>query len=275
MTLDGAELDACWVFGFGDAVAEEYQAGAGGQCERHGVEGGVGQETDGNVSIEDRGYVTVLDEERRDVAAVDEFELAILFVVEGYEGNVLPAVDAGAEEGVDGSDGVEEGDVTSGLGVHHALDDGGEQGSGHTFAGDIGDDGYEAIIDGDDVVEVAADFGAGDGLGHDFCVREGRKITGDDALLDGGSDLHLVADEVGGTLGLDQASIFDEVGCFSRDGVEDVAADAVESAGLEAAVEIEEAEEAVGVVAAQGNGDDAAEVMGDDALAADEAGHRR
>ncbi len=51
--------------------------------------------------------------------------------------------------------------------------------------------------------------------------------------------------------------------------MEDIAADAVESAGVETAVEIEEAEEAVGVAAAEGNGDYAAEFVGDDAFAAD------
>jgi hypothetical protein len=270
VTLDGAELNAIWVFGFGYAIAQEHEAGVEGQDERDGVKGGVADEADGYVTIEDRGDGTVFeDEEGRDVAAVDEFELAALFVVECHEGDVLLAGDAGTEERVDVGDGVDEGDLTPGLGVHHALDDGGEQGSGHTFAGDIGDDGDEAVFYRDDVVEVAAYLGAGDGLGHDFGVGIGGEVAGDDAPLNGGGDLHLVADEVCGALGLDQAGIFDEVSCLSRDGVEDVAADAVEGAGAEAAVEIEEAEEAVRVAAAQGYGDDAAELVGDDALPAE------
>ena len=88
-------------------------------------------------------------------------------------------------------------------------------------------------------------------------------------MLDVGGDLHLVAEEVGGAFGLDHAGIFEEVGGFSRDEVEDVAADAIEGAGAEAAVEIEEAEKPLGVAAAEGDGDDAAELVGDDALARD------
>src|SRR6202041_791612 len=65
------------------------------------------------------------------------------------------------------------------------------------------------------------------------------------------------------------AGIFDEVGRLGCDSMEDVAADSIESAGAEAGVEIEEAEETVGVSAAQGDCDDAAELVGDDALTAD------
>ena len=142
-----------------------------------------------------------------------------------------------------------------------------EQGGGHAFAGDVGHDGDEAVGHGYDVVEVAAYAGAGDGLCHEAGVGEGGEVAGDDALLDGGGDGEFVAHEVGGALGLNHAGMFDEVGGFRRDGVQDIAADAVEGAGAEAAVEIEEAEEAVGVSAAERDGDDAHEIVEDHALA--------
>jgi hypothetical protein len=145
------------------------------------------------------------------VAAVNELNLAALLIVKSYEGDVFLAIDAGAEKRVDGSDRVDKEDVAAGLGVHHALDDGGEGSSRHAFAGDVGDDSDEAVFDGDDIVEVAADLGARDGFGHDLSVGEAREVAGDDALLNRSSDLHLVAEEVGGALGLNQAGIFDEV----------------------------------------------------------------
>jgi hypothetical protein len=51
--------------------------------------------------------------------------------------------------------------------------------------------------------------------------------------------------------------------------VEDVAADTVEGAAAETAVEIEKAEEAIGVASAEWDGDDAAKLVGDYAFATD------
>ena len=43
------------------------------------------------------------------------------------EGDVLLAGDTGAEEGVDGGEGIGEGGAALDLGVHHSLNDGGEK----------------------------------------------------------------------------------------------------------------------------------------------------
>jgi hypothetical protein len=88
-------------------------------------------------------------------------------------------------------------------------------------------------------------------------------------LLNVGCDLHLVAEEVGGAFGLNHASVFEKVRGFRRDEVKDVAADAVEGAGAETAVEVEEAQETFGVATAKWDSDDAAELVGDNALSRD------
>ena len=62
------------------------------------------------------------------MAAVDKSDGAVWFVVDRYDGDVFAAGDAGAEERVYGVECVDERGAAAELGVHHALDDGGEQG---------------------------------------------------------------------------------------------------------------------------------------------------
>src|ERR1700735_5804316 len=63
--------------------------------------------------------------------------------------------------------------------------------------------------------------------------------------------------------------MFDKRGCLGRDGEEDLAANAVESACSKVTIEVEKAQKATGVAATQRNGDDAAQLVGDYALATD------
>src|SRR5206468_3090574 len=80
---------------------------------------------------------------------------------------------------------------------------------------------------------------------------------------------HLVSEEVCGAFRLDHAGVFDEVRGFRGDGVENVTTDAVERAGAEPAIQIKETEKAVRVAPPERNGDNAAELMSNDALAAE------
>src|SRR5580698_6018364 len=133
------------------------------------VEGSVGQEAHGDVAVEDGfDFSVFVDQEGLNVAAVDQVDAAIWFVMDGYDGDVFTPGDAGEEERVYGVECVDEGGAAFDLGVHHALDDGSEQSCGHSFAGDVGYDGDEAVVffHGNDVVDVAAYLGAGNGPGH-------------------------------------------------------------------------------------------------------------
>jgi len=98
-----SEFDAVTVLGFGDAIAEQDEAGAWRHVGGDVVEGGVGQEANGDIAIEDRLDCAVFtDEEWLDVAAVYEGDGSVGLVVDRCHGNVLAAGDAGAEERVDG-----------------------------------------------------------------------------------------------------------------------------------------------------------------------------
>jgi hypothetical protein len=83
--LNGAELHTRRVFGFGDTIAQEHKTCVEWQSKGDGVESGVLEDADGDVAAENRSDRAVFQyEERRDVATVDQFDLAILFVMDGY-----------------------------------------------------------------------------------------------------------------------------------------------------------------------------------------------
>ncbi len=99
------------------------------------------------------------------------------------------------------------------------------------------------IVGADHVVEVAAYVRAGQGAGAQRKAGHGGKIAGNDALLDGGGNLHLLAHQGRGLLGFQHPRVFHQRRGFGRDGVQDVPAHGAEIAGLQTAVEIKQAEQ--------------------------------
>src|ERR1700722_3923888 len=94
-----SKFDAVTVFRLGDTVAEEDEPGAGWHIGGDVVEGGVGQEADRNVTVENwLDGAVFADEERLDVAAIDDGDGAVWFLMERYDGDVFASGDSGDEE---------------------------------------------------------------------------------------------------------------------------------------------------------------------------------
>ncbi len=205
------------------------------------------------------------------MAAVDVLGAAIGVEADDGHGGILADVFF-ADVAIDGGRHGVEGLAGEQLRVHHALHGGGEDGGGDALAGDVGDgDGEEFVVcDGEE--EVAADFAAGDGAGGDFGEGDGWEFGRHDVALDGGGDVEFFAVEAVVFLGEGELGVVDERGGIGGDGAQEVAVDVREGAGADAAVEVEESEDlgfAIGTgaaVASEGNADDTANVVGDDAL---------
>ncbi len=113
-------------------VAEKDEPGAGWHVGGNVVEGGVGQVGHRNVAVENwLDGAVFADEERLDVAAIDDGDGAVWFVMDRYDGDVFASGDSGDEERIYRVECIDEGGTASYLGVHHALDDGGEQVCGY------------------------------------------------------------------------------------------------------------------------------------------------
>ena len=168
------------------------------------------------------------------------------------------------------------------LGVDHALQGRGEDGGRDSFAGDVGEDEGEIFVIGDDVEEVASDLFARDGTGGDAGVGEVGDFDRHEILLDAGGDVEFFAVAAGVFFGDGELGVVDEGGGLGGDGLEEIVIDLGELAGVEAAVEIEDAEDfamggavgfarlanLLGAATAKRDADDGADALGDHAVGA-------
>src|SRR5579872_2977867 len=235
--------------------------------ERSGLERRAVDEPDRQVGFrEARAAVGV--EERRDMAAVDVIEAAVRSEAQDAHGGVLLdvlAADIAVDDFSDGGEGLARGELR----IDQALQSGGQDRGGDSLAGDVGDDHGEGVVVLDDVEEIASHFAAGDGARGDLRPGKGGQAGGHEAALDFGGDVQLFAVAALALFGQGELRVVDEGGGVGGDGAEQVVVHLGEAARLEAAVEIEEAEE-VGVagaalaVFAQRDTDDGADAVGDD-----------
>src|SRR5579863_1117473 len=106
-------------------------------------------------------------EQRVDVSAVDVVEHSVAVQLEDDHGGVLAHV-FGADVVVGDFGDALQRLTGEQLRIDHPLQCGGEYGGGDPLAGDVGEDQREALIVGDDVVEVSANLFARDGASCDL-----------------------------------------------------------------------------------------------------------
>ena len=147
-----------------------------------------------------------------------------------------------------------------------ALEGRGNNGCGDAFAGDIRDGDAKAVVESDDIVEIAAYGMAGKTASADFGKIQTGKGNCHQTGVDGSSDCKLFFSLTGFLLCVGEKGIVKERGGLVGEGVEHLMVDFAEVAAADLAVEIEEAQEAIwlggGDVPAQRDAIDAADGVG-------------
>src|SRR6266436_5989598 len=237
-----AEQSVFGVHGFRDPVAEKHERVAGLQFEAGGCVLGLRNQPNGERAFRESFLGdTVANQERRRMAGVDEFEVAIIIKNAEEHGGVAAYFGVAAEKAIDVIE-HPRGVGTEGHGGKRALQHGGEQGSAEAFAGDIGNEkGCAAFANRKDIEVVPTDGQTGQIVAIDGEMREFAEIPREKPLLNSASDIDLLFEALAFALALDQASVIQNAGGVGGQGVKNLAIQLGEGRGP-ARIQIEHAE---------------------------------
>ena len=103
------------------------------------------------------------------------------------------------------------------------ADGGHDEAGGDAFAGDVGHHEADVVaLQGNEIVEIAAEFEAGNVNGGEIEAGDFRGRFGDHPLLDVGGHLHLFFQSLRGEGFGDEPGVFDRGGCLGGDGFEEI-----------------------------------------------------